>query len=158
MSVIYQLLGFSLEAADLLVDDQDMDTLEELSILTDDECESLCKLVRHPGGTIPNRNMAVAGSPARIPDPGLVVPMSTVTNLNLAYYYVCHLERISRVLAPVNVTLTRARNMKALRLKELAREDPTDVPLIKTTNLSKTLEQMALWVAFHQGIPKGSMA
>ena len=41
MSATYQRLGFSHEAAGLFVDEQGMDTLEELSIITDDECESL---------------------------------------------------------------------------------------------------------------------
>ena len=86
MSIMYQRLGFSLEAVDLLVDDQDMDTLEELSILTDDECESLCKLVRRLGGTIPNPNVTVAGVPTRIPNPGLLVPMRIVTNLKLVQF------------------------------------------------------------------------
>ena len=125
MSSMYQRLGFSLEAAGLLVDDQGMDTLEELSILTDEECDSLCKLVRRPGGTIPNPNVAVADAPARIPNPGLVVPMMAVTNLKLACYFACRQERTSRVLAPGNVTLANVRNLRALRLTELAYEDPT---------------------------------
>ena len=71
MSAIYQRLSFSLEAAGRLVDDQDIDTLEELSILINEECESLCKLVRHPDGMIPNPNMDVsgAGAPAMILNP-----------------------------------------------------------------------------------------
>ena len=149
MSAMYQRLGFSPEAAGLLVDDQGMDTLEELSILEDEECDSLCKLLRRPGCTIPNPNVAVADAPARIPNPGLVVPMRAVTNLKLACYFVRHQERTSRILAPGNVTLASCRNLRALRLKEQAHQDPNDVPIIKTANWSKTLEQMALWIAAH---------
>ena len=50
------------------------------------------------------------------------------------------------------------RNLRALHLKEIAHEDPTDVPTIKTANWSKILEQIALWIASHQGISKGNLA
>ena len=111
-----------------------MNTLEELSILTDEECESLWKLVRRPGGTIPNPNVVAVGVLSRIPNPGLVVPMRAVTNLKLACFFVRHQERTSRVLAPSTITLANVRNLRALRLKEMAHEDPTDVPIIKTAN------------------------
>ena len=111
MRSIYQSSGFSLEAAGLSVDDQDTDTLEELSILKYEDCESLYKLVRRPGVTILNPNMAVDGAPVRILNSGLVVPMRAVTNLKLTCFNVHHKERTSRVFAPVNLTFANVRTL-----------------------------------------------
>ena len=44
-------LGFSAQAACDIIGDQGIDTLEELQIVDDKEVESLCKVVRKPGGT-----------------------------------------------------------------------------------------------------------
>ena len=46
-------IGFSELAAQALVEEQDMDNLDEIGLLTDDKIESLCKVIRRPGGTIP---------------------------------------------------------------------------------------------------------
>eukprot|EP00978_Attheya_sp_CCMP212_P002398 scaffold4895_cov59-Attheya_sp.AAC.1 len=48
------------------MDEQGIDELSEIKILTDSEIEGLCKVVRRPGGTIPNPNTAVAGQPATV--------------------------------------------------------------------------------------------
>ena len=55
-------IGFSEQAAQALVEDQGIATLEEIRLLSDDEIESLCKVIRRPGGTIPPPNGAAAGS------------------------------------------------------------------------------------------------
>ena len=62
--------GFSAKAAGFITDDQEMDTLDELKVLTNDEIESLCKVVRSPGGTIPNPNTGDTGQPATMSKPG----------------------------------------------------------------------------------------
>ena len=49
-------LGFSAKAARFITYNQGLDTLDELKVLTNDEIESLCKVVRRPGGTVPNPN------------------------------------------------------------------------------------------------------
>ena len=127
-----------------------MDTLEELSIFTDEECKPLCKLVYFTGGTITNSNVAGtrdgarAGAPARIPNPGLVVPIRAVTNLKLACFYVRHQERTSSTFVLLNIILVNASSLRALLLKENAHKDSTNVPLVKTVNWLKNLEQMAL--------------
>ena len=59
-------LGFSAKAAGFINDGQGMDTLDELKVLTDDEIESLCKVVRLPGGTVPNPNAGDPGQPATL--------------------------------------------------------------------------------------------
>ena len=49
-------LGFSAKAAGFITNDQGLDTLDELKVLTNDEIEILCKVVPRPGGTVPNPN------------------------------------------------------------------------------------------------------
>ena len=50
MIAMYDLLGFSPQASEILYTDQGTDELVELSIMPDVEVESLCKLVCMPGG------------------------------------------------------------------------------------------------------------
>ena len=51
MNDMYERLGFTAAAASQLTGAQGMDDLTELSLLSDTEVDSLCKLVRNPGGT-----------------------------------------------------------------------------------------------------------
>jgi len=43
-------LGFTTQAATAIMADQGINSLEELRILDDKEVESLCKVIRKPGG------------------------------------------------------------------------------------------------------------
>ena len=45
-------IAFSEQAAQALVEEQGIATLEEIRLLSDDEIETLFKVIRHPGGTI----------------------------------------------------------------------------------------------------------
>ena len=59
-------LGFSAKAAEFITDDQGLGTLDELKLLTNDEIESLCKVVWRPGGPAPNPNAGDPGQPATL--------------------------------------------------------------------------------------------
>jgi ribosomal protein S13 len=60
-------IRFRNAAADMICDQQGIDELSEIKILTDSEIECLCKVVRHPGGTIVvNPNAATTGQPATL--------------------------------------------------------------------------------------------
>ena len=63
-------LGLSAKAAGFITDDQELDTLDDLKVLTNDEIESLCKVVRSPEGTVPNPNAGDPGQPATLSNPG----------------------------------------------------------------------------------------
>ena len=76
-------LGFSVAAAQAAVNEQGIDTLEEVKHLTDDEIESLCKvLIRRPGGTVPPPAGAAAGA-AQVPNPGVPVNQRAEGHLKL---------------------------------------------------------------------------
>ena len=59
-------LGFSAKAARFITDNQGLDTLDELKVLTNDEIESLCKVVWRPGGTVLNPNTGDPRQPATL--------------------------------------------------------------------------------------------
>ena len=63
------------KAAGFITDDQGLETLDEMKVLTNDEIESLCKLVRRPGGTVRNPNYGDPGKPATLSNPGEQVPL-----------------------------------------------------------------------------------
>ena len=56
-------LGLFAKVAGFVTDDQGLDTLDALKVLTKDEIESLCKVVWRPGGTVPNPNSGDPGQP-----------------------------------------------------------------------------------------------
>jgi hypothetical protein len=58
-------IGFSEAAAQALVEEHGMSKLEEIRLLSDDESKILCKVIRRPGGTIPN---PADGQPIPAPD------------------------------------------------------------------------------------------
>ena len=77
-------LGLSAKAARFITYNQGLDTLDELKVLTNDEIESLCKVVRRPGGTVPNPNTRYPGQPATLSNPGKQVLLRAELNLKLA--------------------------------------------------------------------------
>lgn len=131
-------LGFSADAATAVCDQQDIDELDELKVLTDKEVENLCKVVRRPGGTI-----ADPANPGQlIPNPGHQVSMRAENNLKLACYYVRHQERVSRTPQAIGITLQNVRRLRNLRDVEESHSDPEDSPKIDAENWPKTLEAL----------------
>ena len=102
---VYGRLGFTNAAATAIIDQQDIDSVEELELLSDEEIESLCKALRRPGGTVANPNTGNPGAPAQIPNPGNNVSLRAETNLKLAGYFLRHRTRVSRPKTAVLITL-----------------------------------------------------
>ena len=92
-----QRLGFTNEAQTSITNSQDIDTIAELSILTDSEAESLCKVLRRPGGMV-----QVNGN--EVPNPGTTVSIRAENNLKLACYYLRHRERTSCAITDLSPT------------------------------------------------------
>ena len=153
MNEMYVRLGFTATAAGVLSGAQGMDDLGELGLLTDDEVEALCKLVRSPGGTIANPT----GRGAQIAAPGCGVSMRAITNLKLACYFIRHQTRTSRIYTPATVTLARVRELRPLKDEELAYKVPTDKVSIDDKNWPKTLESLQIWISKHLGVTKAPL-
>jgi ribosomal protein S13 len=64
-------IGFTAAGAQAIVDEQDISSLAEVQLLTDDEIESLCKVLRRPGGMV-NAPGAAPGA-AQVQNPGVQV-------------------------------------------------------------------------------------
>ena len=90
-------LGFSAKSAGFITNGQGLDTLDELKVLTNDEIESICKVVWRPGGTFPNPNSGGPGQPATLSNPRSQVPLRAELNLKLACYYLWFKDQTSRV-------------------------------------------------------------
>ena len=128
-------IGFSVEARNAIVNEQEINTLEELRLLDDDAVSSLCRVVRRPGGHIVNQ----AGN--NIADYGIKVSMRAETNLKLACYWLRHKERVSRDVAAADFTLDNVRSITQLRVSEEAHEDP-EPPTVNIKDWAKTFDAL----------------
>jgi hypothetical protein len=129
-------IGFSEVAAQALVEEQGMDSLEEVKLLSDDEIQSLCKVIRRPGGTIPG-----AAGAAPVNNPGVQVNQRAEGHLKLLSFYLRHQERVSRAVNAPDITLAVIRTIRELREFESTYKAPTgDLPVINTKDWPKTME------------------
>jgi hypothetical protein len=137
-------IGFTVEAAQALVEEQGMDSLDEIKLLTDDEIESLCKVIRRPGGMIPAPPGGPAGGAANIPSPGVSVNLRAEGHLKLLAFYLRHQARVSRVVQIAEVTLNSIRTVRELREYESTYKAPTEtnLPSINTKDWPKTMESI----------------
>eukprot|EP00978_Attheya_sp_CCMP212_P044354 scaffold307752_cov47-Attheya_sp.AAC.1 len=111
-------MRFTNAAAAIITDEQGIDELSEIKILTDSEIEGLCKVVRRPVGMIPNPNATVAGQPATVYASGESISMLAESNLKLASYYLRHQERIGRTVTYADVDLAADRVLRDLKQYE----------------------------------------
>ena len=129
-------IGFSELAAQALVVEQGIDTLEEVSVLSDDEIESLIKVIRRPGGTVPG---AAVG--AVIPNPGVPVNQRAAEgHLKLLFFYLRHQTRISCNANVPDITLDIIRTVRELREFESTYKKPDTLPTLNAKDSPKTME------------------
>jgi hypothetical protein len=107
-------VGYSEAAALAIVEEQGIDSLEEIRLMSDDEIESRCKIVRRPGGTIPAAAGAAAGA-AAVQNPGVFVNQRAENHLKLTSFYLRHRVRISRAAVAADITLDNIRTVRDLR-------------------------------------------
>jgi len=96
-------MGFTQPTINYMTMRQGMDLLEEFKILTDDNIESLCKVLQQPGGT--------TGNPPR-PHPSFAVSICTKLNLKLMCYALRFSERMSQTVNANDLPLDTVRKMK----------------------------------------------
>ena len=92
---IYTCCGLSEITATAIVNEQGIDTLEEIRFLKDSEIDSLCKVVRRPVGTV-----AGIGAGPNVTNPGTPVPLHAKNTLKLAAYWLRQQEKFSRDVVP----------------------------------------------------------
>jgi hypothetical protein len=150
-------LGFSNAAAEFIVTEQNLDDLAEFALLTDAEVENLCKVIRRPGGVIPNPNAAAAGQPATVANPGIAVSLRAENNLKLACYFLRYKQRTSRTVAPADITLDAVRAFREYKEWE---EEHTDVdpPEINAKDWPRTMDAIDEWLRGCLGVTKIPLA
>ena len=95
MIIMFHSITFSARAAQALTNNQEINNLAELALLSDEEVDSLVKLVRRPGGQVANPDVVFAGQPGEINNPGSLVSMRTMTSLMLVFF-IRHMDMISK--------------------------------------------------------------
>lgn len=149
-------IGFSEAAAQAIVEDQGIDSLDEIRLMTDIEIESLCNIVRRPGGTIP----AIGGAPgaAAIQNPGVSVNQRAEGHLKLLSFYLRHQARVSRTVTAVDITLETIRSVRDLREFESTYKAPTETPTINAKDWPKTMESIEEYLRSYLGERKIPLA
>lgn len=131
-------MGLSQSAATYITDEQDMTNLEEFRILTDSEVESLCKVIRRPGGTIANPNAGGNNNPT-IPNPGITVSLKAENNLKLMCYYLRYKDRASTPVDFQDITEANVRSLRDYRQWENDHEDPS-APTLTFKDWPRTID------------------
>ncbi|KAI2510107.1 hypothetical protein MHU86_4274 [Fragilaria crotonensis] len=149
-------IGFSEQAAQAIVEEQGIDTLEEVLLLSDEEIESLCKVIRRPGGMIP---AAEPGAPP-VANPGVNVTQRAEGHLKLMAFYLRHQARVSRVVLAPQITLNSIRMVRDLRELESTYKAPTDtsLPTINAKDWPKTMETIEEYLRSYLGERKIPLA
>ncbi|KAI2510528.1 Reverse transcriptase (RNA-dependent DNA polymerase) [Fragilaria crotonensis] len=149
-------IGFSEAAAQAIVEDQGIDSLDEIKLMTDIEIESLCNIVRRPGGTIP----AIGGAPgaAAIQNPGVSVNQRAEGHLKLLSFYLRHQARVSRTVTAADITLKTIRSVRDLREFESTYKAPTETPTINAKDWPKTMESIEEYLRSYLGERKIPLA
>jgi hypothetical protein len=144
------------EAAALaLTEEQGLDSLDEIRILSDDDIANLCKLLRRPGGVVQGV-LNAAGNP--VPNPGIQVSARAETNLKLATFFLRHKIRTGRTVAPADVTLASIRALRELREYEETYKPSEDVPTINDRDWPKTMETILEYLRSYLGDKKIPLA
>ena len=128
-------MGFSVQAAQYITDNQGLGTLAEFKILQDTEVEDLCRVVRKPGGTVADPNNAGQN----IPNPGIEVSLMACNNLKLMCYFLRFKERTSRDVTAADITVNNVRALIGYREWENEHEDPSP-PELTFKNWTRTIE------------------
>jgi hypothetical protein len=149
-----QRIGFIAAASQVLVDEQGMDTLAEIQLLTDDEIENLCKVVRQPGGTIPGPNPG----DAPVNNSGTPVNLRADNYLKLFAFFLRHQDRVSRDTNVANVTLDTIRTVRELRDFKSSYKAPDDPPSINSKDWPKTMESIHEYLRSYLGDRKIPLA
>ena len=97
LRAVFQDLGCSGCTAKAMVEDQGIDTLEDLCFLKDAVVETLCKNVKCPG--------SAAGGNNRGANLGHLVSQKAEMNINLAAYYLQYSEKIFQAHPPSDLTI-----------------------------------------------------
>jgi hypothetical protein len=141
MHQLFQHMGYySQVAVRAIVDEQGIDSLDELHILKDKEITNLCKFIHDPGGQIANPNPLQQGN---IPNPGISVSLHMENNTKLAKWMIVHrMLPFSRPCQPGDVTLAMVPAFTEMREYELNHTNPETKPMIDDKDWPKMFKSI----------------
>ena len=154
MRTAFGRLGLTIEASIAVVDEQGIDTVKNFCCLRDGNIEKLCKIIRRPGGTMPNPNAGIAGQPATINNPGVLVSLIGQTNMKLASFWLHYQELTSRLVTPADITLPNLRSIKSLKEWHDNHKSNPDPPegIVDAANWPKTIESIKEYLKICVGV------
>ena len=139
----YMRIEFSTEADLVITDARGIDYMEEINILTDEEIDNLCKVIRRTGGINPITNVA---------NLGIQVSLRAKNNLKLSRFFLKHKVKIGRVAVATNMTLDNIRLLRELKESEKEHKDPVVSPVIDANNWTKTIESLEEYLSGNIGV------
>ena len=148
MRTMFHRIGFTLTASQVIVDNQGMDSLEEIRLLSDDEIENLCNVIRRPGGTIPGP----APDAPPVNNPGSPVSLQAENHLKLLAFFLRYQVGVNKVTVPADITLETIREFRQLRDFESTYKTPDDPPTINAIlDWPKTMESLSEYLRSYLG-------
>jgi hypothetical protein len=127
---------------------QGLTTVNDVTSLSEDDIEDVCKIVRRPGGTIPNpafgQGARRGAQPPTLPNPGLPIGHLHEKRLKMLRYFVFHLQRVQRDFDPAVATMDILQDV--YRLEEVDEEDQKNPSLpdklMKTEKVREVIENV----------------
>ena len=145
MRQAFQRLGCTAAVATAIIDEQEINSIEELRFLMDADVETLCRNIKRPGG--------VAAAPAAGVNLGHMISQRAQKNINLAAYWLCHSERISRTRQPADIMVTNVHSIRALRDTEDNYEDASP-PVIDDKDWPRMMDALCEYFRNTYGVTK----
>ena len=145
MHQIFERLGFTTAAANAIIRDQGIDSLEEVCLLKPSNVETLCKTIHCPGGTIQCGNQDV-------PNPSISASALAESNLKIAVWYLMHMHsQVQHTRVLVDVTRNAIHPFCEQMHNEANYEPPTEMPKIDDRDWARTIKAMEEYL--HLTIP-----
>jgi hypothetical protein len=139
MCQLFQHMGYSQVAVTAIVDEQGIDSLDELWIWMR-RSRTSARSIHHPGGQIANPNLLQQGN---IRNPGSSVPLCVESNMTLAKWMIVHKPlHISHPCQPGDVTLAVMQAFTEMREYKLNHTNPETKPMIDDKDWPKTFESI----------------
>ena len=137
------------------INNQGIESFNDLIDLTVKDVEKACARIRTPGGTIPNPRAAEENQPATIKNPGIQVSLQVEKRLMQLCYFCRHMHRIQRTVTAAQASLARLIQVWSLKDAEDAFESstvPTPRTLTKVDEIRQVLEDIENALTIARGI------
>jgi hypothetical protein len=143
-------MGLGLEAATEVVNvnGQNLSLLEDFLQLEDKDVETLCRVIRRPGGANAAGNQ----------NQGIQVSAMAEANLKRMTYQMRHSTRVSRPFVWADISLVSVRALSAQAEMEASHKDPITLPIMDPKNWTKNFEAIDEYFRGLRGYKKSPLS